>query len=145
MYSNSQIIFTARRSLVSGVLLDDEIIMDVIFSKFDRSKRYEKKSIQTLSGDRSSSLLYIEKTHKIEMVEFGTVTLPNLLSIDMTTEYVEMFFDSVANSEEFSITDLDNNDQEIVVQLLDSPSRSRRAISYVDRFIYSFGVNEVQV
>lgn len=130
---------------MSGVLLDDEIIMDVIFSKFDRSKRYEKKSIQTLSGDRSSSLLYIEKTHKIEMVEFGTVTLPNLLSIDMTTEYVEMFFDSVANSEEFSITDLDNNDQEIVVQLLDSPSRSRRAISYVDRFIYSFGVNEVQV
>jgi hypothetical protein len=140
---NCTITFTARRAFVSGITLNDTVSLNVELTAFDNSAEVNKNTITTKSGETSSSLFYIADSYRMEMTEYGTVTLPDTSTVDLTTEYTEMFLRSVANSEPFTITSLDDADASKDVQLVGGWSRSRRSAAYVNMFVYSFTVREV--
>ena len=94
-------------------------------------------------GPEESSLFYIGDSYSLTLMETGTVTLPNLSTTPLTTEYMEMFLRSVAASEAFTITSLDDGDAELDVQLVGTWSRQRRSSSFVNEFSYSFKVRTI--
>lgn len=77
------------------------------------------------------------------MRETGTVTLPSAATTPLTTEYMEMFLQSVAASEAFTITNLDDSDAVIDVQLSGGWSRQRRSSAFVNEFSYSFTIRTI--
>ena len=142
--SNATITFTAKRSLVPGITVDDELSLAVTLSAFDLSTEVNKKTSRPMDGGpEESSLFYIGDSYSLTIMETGTVTLPNLSTTPLTTEYIEMFLRSVAASEAFTITSLDDGDAELDVQLVGTWSRQRRSSSFVNEFSYSFKVRTI--
>ena len=140
---NCTITFEAKRALVSGVTSGDEIKLDVELTAFDNTVEVNKSTNTTKNGTVSSSLFYIADSYRMEMAEFGRATLGDGSVVPLATEYTEMFLRSVANSEIFTITSLDDSDASKSVKLMDAWSRSRRSAGYVNMFVYSFTVREV--
>lgn len=142
--SNATIEFTAIRNLVSGVTSGDTIQLDVSLTAFDLSPDINKKTSRPMDGSaEESSLFYIGSNISVSMLESGIVTLPSTATTPLTTEYVEMFLHSVAASEEFTITDLDNSDAALDVQLSGAWSRQRRSSAFVNEFAYNFKLRTI--
>lgn len=139
---NCTITFDAKNALVSGVTADDEIILSVAMTAFDLATKTNKVMNTTKSGKESSSKFYAEDIYTMEILDGGLVTFENLSTTDLTTAYMEMFLRSVDNSEDFTITDMDDSDASIDVKLKGSWSRTRRSASFVDKFNYSFTVRK---
>ena len=139
---NCTITFDAKNALVSGVTAGDEIILSVAMTAFDLATKTNKVMNTTKSGKESSSKFYEEDTYSMEVLDDGLVTFENLSTTDLTTAYMEMFLRSVDNSEDFTITDMDDSDASIDVKLKGSWSRVRRSASFVDKFNYSFTVRK---
>lgn len=139
--SNCDISFVTKRSLVAGVLAGDEVTLHVELTQFDRKPDVNKKTNITLSNRRSSSLFFIGNSWSVSATESGTVKLPNVSEVPLATEHWTMFFESVANNEEFTITNLDDGDAEMVVKLSSDWGYARRSAAYVDEFTYSFTVS----
>lgn len=141
--TNSTITFQAKRALVAGVALDDTIQFDVMLTEFTKRPLVDKTSIKTKDGSRSSSLFYIKYEHQVSLLPDGVVTLPNLTTTPLTEDYFDMFFESVANDETFSITMIDQADLAVDVQLSSDWTPERRSAADVARFAHSFTVEVV--
>lgn len=143
---NAIITFSALRALTGSVLSGEEVSLNVLLTAFDQSTNVSKKTnVSPYTGRQRSTLFYIGRTWGIQIAEEGTVTLPDTSTTDLTADYVEMFLQSVSASEEFTITDIDNSDAEVIVQLDGSWSRQRRSVVDLNKFAYSFNVREVTV
>lgn len=140
---NCTITFTARRALVSGIAEDDTVALNVELTAYNMSTEVNKNTITTKDGTVSSSLFYIADSYRMEMTPFGTVTLPDTSTVPLTTEYIEMYLRSTANSEPHTITSIDDSDASKDVQQVGRWSRSRRSAADVNLFTYSFTVREV--
>lgn len=142
--SNAIIAFAAKRNLVSGILVDDLISLGVTLTSFDQSVNVNKKTAIAMDGkEEQSSLFYIGEIYSLSMLENGTVTFPDTTTTPLTTDYMDMFLHSVAASEQFTITSLDDADVELDVQLQGAWSRNRRSAAFVNQFVYSFKVRVV--
>lgn len=141
--TNCTITFQAKRSLVTGVALDDTIQLDVMLTSFDKRPDINKQAIQTKNGDRSSSLFFIKYNYQVSILPDGLVTLPSLATAPLNDRYLTMFFESVANSETFTITLIDDADSTVSAQLISDWSPERRSAVDVGRFAYSFTVEVV--
>lgn len=139
---NCTITFSAKNALVAGVLAGDEIVLSVALTAFDLTTRTEKVTNTTKSGFRSSSKFYEEDTYSMDVLPTGVVTFEDTSSTPMTTAYMEMFLRSVDNSEQFTITSLDDSNTEIDVKLNGAWRRSRASSADVDLFNYSFNVRK---
>lgn len=142
---NCTIEFAAKNALVAGVTAGDLIKLHVVLTAFDKTIRTEKKINKTYNGDVSSSKQYSEATHSLAIIDLGNVEFEDTSTTTMTPAYVEMFLLSVDNSEEFTITDLDNSDNEVTVQIATSSahSRSRPSAAFINKFNYQFTCREV--
>lgn len=141
--ANATITFTAKRNLVSGVLVDDSVSLSVTLTAFDQSVNVNKKTSISMDGaEEQSSLFYIGQSYSISMLESGSVTFPDTTTTPLTTAYMDMFLHSVSASELFTITSLDDGDAAIEVQLQGGWSRTRRSAAFVNQFAYSFKVRE---
>ena len=142
--SNAVIEFTAIRNLVSGVLSGEGISLAVVLSSFDQAPDVSKKTRRPMDGSaEEASLFYIGTTYSVTVMEDGTVTLPSAATTPLTTEYMEMFLHSVAASEAFTITSLDDSDATLDTQMIGTWSRQRRSSSFVNEFTYSFRVRTI--
>ncbi len=141
--TNVVITYTAIRGLTDDVASGDEITMNVTLTKFSPSVELSKTETKTKSGIQDSRLFYINNNWDIEIVEDGTVMLADESVVSLNADYMDMFLRSVAASEEFIITDIDDSDLEKTVQLDGSWSMTRRAANFINKFIYSFTIREV--
>ena len=141
--SNCSIEFVAKNNLIAGVTAGDTVYIAASLTAFDMTTRTEKVTNKTKDGSVSSSVFYVEDSYKMEMLAEGTFVFTNLAETPLTTAIIEMFLRSVNNSETFSITDLDNSDNIVIVQLISDWSRTRQSSADVDRFDYSFTVRKV--
>lgn len=141
--SNAFISYTAKRGLVDGTDIDDSIGIAVTLTKFDHAVDVQKTENTTLSGRQDSRLRYINDTWSVEVSEDGTVTLDDGSTVDLDGDYMEMFLRSVAASESFNMSNIDDSDNTIEVQLVGSWSRSRRSERNINSFSYSFKIRAV--
>ncbi len=141
--SNVSITYTALRGLVDGTASGDEILMEVTVTKFSPSIEMSKTETKTKSGIQDTRLFYTNDNWDIEVVESGTVTLADNSTAALNGDYMNMFLKSVAASEAFLITLIDEDDAEESVQLDGSWSIGRRAANYLNQFIYNFTIRRV--
>lgn len=141
---NCSITFDAKNALVSGINAAETVVLNVVLTSFDQSTRTDKVVNITKSGAQSSSKFYEEDTYAMTFIDLGTVTKPDLSTVALTTEYVEMFFRSVDNSEAFTITDLDDSDATVDVTLSKGTgwSRNRASSAFINKFNYSTTVRK---
>ena len=142
MPTNCTIEFEAKRDLIAGVTAGDSVSLEVELTAFDYEPQVSRKQTQTMDGSYFSSLFYIKRAWSMTMTEYGKFTYANSTTEDITADHVEMFWQSVINHEDFTITDLDKSDLSRIVCLIDVPSRTRRAANRVNMFEYSFNVAE---
>ena len=140
--SNCTIVFEAKNALVSGVTAGDQIQLDLDLLTFDYSRTVNKKTNTTMSGRATSTKFYGEEKYFLTAKDSGLVTFEDTSTTALTTEYMEMFLQSVDNSEIFTVTDLDNGNVAFDAKLSGDPSRSRVTSAILDQFEYSFTVRK---
>jgi hypothetical protein len=129
---NAQIVYDAKRRLKPGVIVNDEITLNVILTQWDRSTQESTKEARTMSGGRRTTLMYFADRWDVEIAMIG----------DYTQADVDQFFYSTLAGETFSISDLDNGDEAIDVKRVGGYTRARKSSAYVGRFDYRFRVEE---
>jgi len=114
--------------------------IDMVATKFDRIADVNDKQLTTLDG-RYRKIVYSD-TNKIniEVVE-GKYLDGSLDPLDDSA--MTMFFKSVRSGEIFFISDLDNANALVEVQMVGRESRSRVSAVDVAKFRYQFTVREV--
>lgn len=128
--SNATITYNAKRKLQAGVNVDDVVVINVTLTAFNQSPDIKKTDSVSMSGIQQSSLLYINETYQCTVVDDGSVA----------TADMEQFLHSVAASESFAMTSIDDNDNQLTCKLSGSWSRTRRSSAYINSFEYSFSV-----
>ncbi len=142
--SNVVITYTALRELVTGVSSGDQIEMSVDVTEFTPSYEWSKTDKLTKSGIQDSRDFYANMNWSVTIAEEGTVTINDATTADLSGSYMNMFFNSVRASEEFTITNIDEDDAEVSVQLVanSTPTITRRDPTFIDSFQYSFTIRE---
>lgn len=111
--------------------------INVTLTQFARSDDTATTQLKTKSGIVSSSHFYDTPTYSCRTLEAGRDGEP-------TVEEMEMFASSTLNSEEFTVTNLDESDRAMIVQNVGRARQDGRSSSAdVGMFPYSFTVREV--
>lgn len=109
--------------------------IDVTLNAFDMSEDENIKEVKTMGGLLAKSFYYSTRV-------YACATLKSVDRSEPTTAEYEMFLASVKGGETFTITNLDESDETISVQLIGAAGRSRLAYPDVGKFSYNFTVRE---
>lgn len=146
MHHNTVITFIPKRAIISPAppMTDgeyDPYTINLTLSKFEHSSADSFSETESLSGRQKSVLYYSTESYSCETA-IGSV-LPTPLSPDDTsTDEMEMFAKSVMNKELFTMVNLDT-DEEMEVQCMGRPRKSRNSNIDINKFVWSFTVREV--
>ncbi len=131
--SNTSIYFFPKRRLITPAPATDVLYqIDVTLTEFNLTTEIKSEENTTLAGVYSRSL-YSE----IDRYSCACVEGEN------TEDKMRMFVSSVIEGEEFFMTNLDESDRLMTVQLTGRPQRQRASAADVGDFRYSFTVMEV--
>ena len=109
--------------------------LTVTLEAFDMSEEESVKEVKTMSGIVGKSYYYSTRIYSCNTLKSGSLTEPT------AAEY-EMFLASVKGGESFTMTNLDESDATMDVQLIGAPSKTRPNHVDVGKFTYSFAVRE---
>jgi len=139
--SNFAVAFLPTRSPITPAPDPTEFfVINMTATQFNRSAEINDKQLTTLDG-RYRKIVYSDTNQiSIEVVEgeYFDELLDPLDDSAMT-----MFFKSVRSGETFFISDIDNADALVEVQMVGRESRSRVSAVDVAKFRYQFTVREV--
>ena len=130
--TNTTIVFYPTRQPISPTP-DPEVgyVINLTLTQFERSSDDNIKQSTTLGGILTSTLFN-------EAYTYGCAAEP----FTATAEEMTMFFASVKNAESFTMTNLDENDRVMSVQMIGAGGRSRQTSADINEFEYSFTVRE---
>lgn len=131
--TNTSVYFFPKRRLITPAPPTDTLYqIDLTLSAFDMTTEINSQESSTLAGFYSRSL-YSEVDNYSCTVADSTAT----------TDEMRMFISSVIAGEQFYMTNLDESDRLMTVQLKGRPSRSRASAADVGQFRYQFTVMEI--
>jgi hypothetical protein len=143
---NTTIVFTPTRAIItppppmtSGVY--DPYTIFLTLSKFEHSATDSKVESESLSGKQKSVLYFSTESYACETAIKSVLKNP-LTPDDTSTAEMEMFARSVMNKEIFAMTNLDSG-EEMWVQCMGRPRKSRNSNIDINEYTWSFTVREV--
>ena len=130
--TNATIVFYPTRQVISPAP-DPEVgyVISLTLTQFDRSDDDNIKQSTTLGGILTSTLYNEAYTYSCSAEPFTA-----------TAEEMTMFFASVKNAETFTMTNLDEGDRVMLVQMVGTGGRSRQTNADINEFQYTFTVRE---